>query len=337
MKPGANGLYTDSTGRAFNQAQFDKVGQTFNHYADALGRLQVGTDRYDNVAKRAERIGKQYGFDTSKLLPTGWKIGYKPPAPPAPITTNPAPQTQQAAPQSITSQANSYQSPMTSALLKALGGNVNTLSAYEPQSFEGSPMYQFQKQKGLKDMERLMAARGLTNSGAEIEANSNFLADLNATEAEKQRGYAEKRMDRQSDMMRFIAGFDQSERKTMQDQLNADLDRRINAGQFEATRGDAASRANQNMLMELLRIQAQNQIPNISTSGDKALTDYTVQLKNAIAAMTANAYPRQTGGGAPPPQAPYVSNADVNSILANSSQGNDQNDLITSLLGSFGF
>lgn len=338
LKADKTGMYKDGTGAMINQGRMDKANKTFNHWAGALGKLQVGTERYDNVAKRLQRVGQQYGYDTSKILPKGWQVGYKPEQ--TNTTTNTGTTTANTGtPGGMQVQSQSYQSPMTGALMKALQGNVNTLDAYEPKTFEGSPMYQFQKQKGLKDMERLMAARGLTNSGAEIEANQNFLTELNATEAEKQRGYAENRMNRQSDMMRFIAGFDQSERRNYQDQLNANLDRGINMSQFEATRMDAATRAKQNMLMQLLGIQAQNPIPGIATQGDQKLTDYSAQLRESIARALAQGIPRAVGGsGTPPPATPYnLGQLDINAILAGNAAGNDRNDLGSFLGNLFGF
>jgi hypothetical protein len=145
---------------------------------------------------------------------------------------------------------------MTGALLKAMGQGMNTMQAYEPKNFEGSPLYQFQKQKGMQDMEKLMASRGLTGSGAEVQANSDFLVNLNAQESEKQRQYADQAAQRQQQAMQFIANFDQGEKNALRDQWNADLDRQTNIGQFEATRGDRRQEIATNFLQNLLNMQS---------------------------------------------------------------------------------
>ncbi len=61
---------------------------------------------------------------------------------------------------------------------------------------EGSKLYQFQKQQGLRDLERVMSARGLTGSGAEVEANSRFLNELGSAEAERQNRTLQTEADR---------------------------------------------------------------------------------------------------------------------------------------------
>ena len=63
---------------------------------------------------------------------------------------------------------------------------------FMPKDYTATPMYQFQKEQGSKDLARLMASRGLTNSGAEIEANSKFLNQLGAQESERAMGVADR-------------------------------------------------------------------------------------------------------------------------------------------------
>lgn len=71
-----------------------------------------------------------------------------------------------------------------------------SIRAMEPQNYMGSPLYDFQKKKGEEAINRVLAKRGLLNSGAEIQAISDFNTELGATEADKARGYAEKEADR---------------------------------------------------------------------------------------------------------------------------------------------
>jgi hypothetical protein len=68
--------------------------------------------------------------------------------------------------------------------------------AFEPKNYEGSPLYQFQKNQGMKSLERLYAARGLTGSGAEIAGNEQFLTRLGGEEANRQQGIAQQEADR---------------------------------------------------------------------------------------------------------------------------------------------
>lgn len=232
---------------------------------------------------------------------------------------------------------NSYQSPMTKALLEAMGKGMSTMQAYEPQNFEGSPLYQFQRQKGLADLEKLMAARGLTGSGAEIQGNSDFLAQLNATEAEKQRQYAEANRDRQQRAMEFIADFDRSEREALRNQWNTDLDRQTNISQFEAGRGDARQQSAINFLTNLLNIQSNNDIARLSQAGMGSQTDLTKALISAMTQNTMNQVSRPSGGGGGTPPPPQPSNmTDFYRILMDYGNRGGNNDLINGLFRMIG-
>jgi hypothetical protein len=66
-------------------------------------------------------------------------------------------------------------SPMSAEMFKGM------------ENYEGSPYYNWRKQKGMGDLEKLMSARGLTKSGAEIQANSDFLSQVGADESQRMR------------------------------------------------------------------------------------------------------------------------------------------------------
>lgn len=262
--------------------------------------------------------------------------GQPPPPPPPPPPGDEPPANNTADPLTTEFDGN-YQSPMSKALMEAFNNVNNTLSAYEPKFFEGSPMYQFQKQKGMADLEKLMAARGLTGSGAEIQGNSDFLANINATEAEKQRQYAEAERDRRQRGMEFIANYDRTERDALRDQWNRNLDRQQNISEFEATRGDRRQEAAINFLNNVLGMQSQNDIARIAQGGQASQTQLTQALMQMIGNNIMSQVPRATGGGgggAPPP--PPGNNAAIyeNLIKYGNSAGN--NDLFNSILRLFG-
>lgn len=248
---------------------------------------------------------------------------------PTPPQPNTQPQLQAEIPQQPAQAQGSAQSPMTQALMQALGNGINTMQAYEPKNFEGSPLYQFQKQKGMQDLEKLMAARGLTNSGAEVQANSDFLANLNATEAEKQRQYADQASQRAQNALQFIAQYDQSERGNL-----------INQQQFEANRDDRRRELGVNFLNNILGLQSQNDIARNSLSGLGAQTDLTKALMQSIANGIMSSTPRYSGGGAgPAPMAPSSSANDAAwaKILMDYGNRAGNNDAWNNVLKQFGF
>jgi hypothetical protein len=273
---------------------------TYNDPTRVKGRIAWLTKNRPNdpEIKRLNSWLTQYG--TQPAQPTQ-PVTAANPVEEAPATPSPAP-----AEEDQGFDFNSYQSPMTKALMDAMSKGMSTMQAYEPQFFEGSPLYQFQKQKGMADLEKLMASRGLTGSGAEIQGNSDFLANINATEAEKQRQYAESNRDRQQAAMQFIANFDQNERDGLRDQWNKDLDRRTNLQRFEATRQDERQQQAANFLTNLLQMQSSNDIARLSQGGMNSQTDLTKMLMSAMVNNTMAQVPRGGGGGGgtpPPPQA----------------------------------
>jgi hypothetical protein len=323
------------------------------------GRLKPGTPEYDNNMKILSELGGKFGW---KYQPT---VGdWKPPAAPGDTTAPggdttapggnttapggntapPAPGDQPPAPEvpapTVPPGDTSGTSPMTKAIMDMLMGGMSTTRAYEPQNFEGSPLYQFQKQKGMQDLEKLMAARGLTNSGAEIQANSDFLAQLGATEAEKQRGYAQGDMDRTMGGMFNLAGLDRADRQMNWDQNNINLDRLNRMREFEAGRSDAAQGRTQNFLTQLLAFQAQNPIADQAYKGTQDATQLTKALQDSLAAFTADNYNRRVpsgggGGGTPPPANPGSGpNLDIINMILNHGNKADNQGIIGTILGA---
>ena len=223
-------------------------------------------------------------------------------------------------------------------------------------------MYQFQKQKGLADLEKLMASRGLTNSGAEVQANSDFLSNINAQEAEKQRTYAEAEAERKrraietetarrdaydrdkanrvQNAINFISQYDQQERENLRSQYNTNAERQRAVQEMEANRQESRRLAAQNFLTSILGLQAQNPISSDAFKGLDASSAYGKALMDAIANFKANDYARVSaggggGGGALPPQAPFdTSKLDIMKILMNNSNNADMNAAINSIIGS---
>jgi len=192
------------------------------------------------------------------------------------------------------------------------------MGAYEPKNFEGSPLYQFQKQEGMKDLEKLMAARGLTNSGAEVQANKDFLTQLNAQEADKQRGYAEQEAQRALNQMQFIANLENDQQ------------------QFNARRQDDRSTLMTNFLTNILRMQADNNIANLSQGGLDKQTQLSQALMNAMASNAANNWSRSYGGGGtpPPPPSGNQNNLDLARILTGYGDNAGNNDFVNTIFNT---
>lgn len=333
LKNAGKGYLRDTQGKLVKKSYLDQFNTRYNNWATTLGKYKMGDRQYDYYAGNLKKFGDLYGYDYGNLVDKGWKPGtYEAPVKPAPkapkavMPGSPNAVDPNAGLKPVAQPAPSqpYQSPMTQSLLDAMRSGTNTMSAYEPKNFEGSPLYQFQKQKGLSDLEKLMSARGLTGSGAEVQANSDFLTNLNAQEAEKQRQYADQQAQRNQGMMQFIANFDQADRQGMRDQANADINRRIAMQQFEAGRGDQRQTLMTNFLQNLLQLQSDNNISTLAYSGLGKQSDYSNQLMQAIASVMGQDYKvggGGGGGGGNRPMPPMAPDLDIMRILAG--YGND--------------
>lgn len=61
--------------------------------------------------------------------------------------------------------------------------NYMTTGEGTPFDMEASPMYQWQMERGGEALDKSLAARGLQNSGAAIQAHSNLASELGARES----------------------------------------------------------------------------------------------------------------------------------------------------------
>jgi hypothetical protein len=335
-----NGMYRNSAGKLFSGETIDAYTKRFNSVANRFSGMKQEDADYNTLGTKLQNWGKQFGFDTSKLLGKDWKP-YQAPAAPAPTEptaeTTPAAPAADAAPATMPEPTFQYQqSPMTAALLEAMKGGLNTMQAYEPKFYEGSPLYQFQKQQGSKDLERLMAARGLTGSGAEVQANSDFLSKLNADESEKARQYAEQAANRQQTAMQFLANFDQEERDKQLEQWNKNTDRQLNMQEFDTNRADRRNELATQFLTNILGMQAQNPIATQAQSGLDSQTALTKALTQMMGSFTANNYPRSYGGGGgTPPVPPTGGNAQIMKTLMDYGNRAGNNDLLDGFLRMF--
>lgn len=339
------GVYRDNTGRLINSPRPPvarptqpnpaaqnraKDAELYRGAIDSINKngYQPGSTEYNSQAQTIKDLGSKYGYNWQRHIGANWSPTPAPTPAPAASPAMP-PETPHAQSAPVSTDYLNYQSPMTKSLLDAMKGGVGTMSAYEPKNFEGSPMYQFQKQKGMEDLQKLMASRGLTNSGAEIQANSNFVTELNATEAEKQRQYAESAANRAQSQMQYIANFDQAERNNLRDQLNTDITRRMQQQQFDATRQDGRQRLMTDFLSNVLQMQSNNPIAQLAYQGLGQQSDYTAALMKAISGNIASNYPRSYGGGSAP-QAPN-NDLQIAQILMNYGNQAGNNDTVNGI------
>lgn len=90
-------------------------------------------------------------------------------------------------------EAESVEAKRTEELLSALFPETRGI---EPENYENSPMYQWQRDEGMRALERRASAQGLTRSGANDELNRRLVTELGGMESDKARLRAQQEADR---------------------------------------------------------------------------------------------------------------------------------------------
>lgn len=190
-----------------------------------------------------------------------------------------------------------------------------SMSAFEPQNYQGSPLYQWQQQQGTDALNKVLSKRGLLNSGAEIQANSDFQTALGAGEADKARGYAENDADRYERL--------------------AD-----NASSVEQRSSEDAS----DDLFRWTQLGLQQNPANASFTGTGNYAGAVGNTANSLASFLASNYAHVSGGGGggssassitPPfPSGPDYSNINTVNSVASGQNSNSMWNAITSALPS---
>lgn len=236
------------------------------------------------------------------------------------------------------------------------------LDAFLPQNYEGSPLYKFRLAEGQKALDRVMSARGLTTSGAEIDANQKMVNEISGEESDRLQRMSETEADR---VERLRTG-DANRRAQME---NSELDRNFQGGQQNAQRKaqmqlEAAGRleriqqaesnrqmsredAQWNRLMTLLDLQLSQNPMNWAADMTKQLGSLDVGQATALASFLKQNYPKAIAGGGgggsvppppftpPGPSGPDTSMADILKIISGGSNRGNIGNSISDLIGAF--
>lgn len=180
------------------------------------------------------------------------------------------------------------------------------------EGYLDSPAYDWRLEQGQKAMDRLMAARGLTNSGAEIQANQDLVSRLTADQFDRAQNLAQgeigNEMNRGQSFQNFLTG--------------------------ETQRRDANAQNQFNNLYSLYSLGlGQNPFNTGANMGQYGSTfgyNYGKDIGNNIKARVPKVIPNQTvGPGSPAPfQAPFPSGPDMTQsqiadLISNSTFNND--------------
>lgn len=186
-----------------------------------------------------------------------------------------------------------------------------TEKIFEPQNYQGSPLYQFQLQEGQKQVQKSLAARGLTNSGYGITQELNVPLRAAAQDTARMTDLASQNANRLQ-------------------QIQAD-----EAGRLERAGNNQWDRG-----FSLASLMAAQSPWNAAFSGVNSSADATSAAGKANANFLANYYKKTSAGLRAPPSVPIPSGPNYNNInpaqiSGNQSSSNGWLNIGTSLLSSF--
>lgn len=100
--------------------------------------------------------------------------------------------------------------PVAAPAATAAPNNTNTLfpntRMFEPENYEGSPLYKFQVDQGQKQLAKSLASRGLTNSGYGIEQELGIPLRAAAADTQRMTDVASQNADRLATMQQNESG-----------------------------------------------------------------------------------------------------------------------------------
>lgn len=233
---------------------------------------------------RAATLADQWRTKIPKAQPTPVQNAVPQPTPPTPINP-PVP-------------------PQVSAEDQQRTANTlfPTERMFEPQNYEGSPLYQFQVKQGQDQLGKSLASRGLTNSGYGITQEVNIPMQAAAQD---------------TDRMTQVATGNANRLQTMQEN--------------EAMRKERAGNEQWNRNYSLAQLMADQSPWNAAISGLGSTADTTTAAGSAYSNYLRDAYQRMIsggggGGGFNPtalPGGPDYSNINLAALNGNTNSGNN--------------
>lgn len=149
--------------------------------------------------------------------------------------------------------------------------------AFEPKNYEGSPLYQFQRDQGMKMLDRKLAAEGKLGSGFQFDQYRNFLTELGAQESERASQVAQQEANRL---------------QTMQEN--------------EAQRRERVGNNAWDRNFSLMELMSRQNPMGYAVQGTNNLGDAYGTMADKRYGYISSQYPRVSGGGGyvPPPYLP---------------------------------
>lgn len=188
---------------------------------------------------------------------------------------------------------------------------------FEPQNYEGSPLYQFQVKEGQKQLSRSLAAKGLSNSGHAIEEELNIPLRVAAQDTDRMTRVASENADRLSKY--------QSDEALRQERAgNNQWDRSFNLAELMSRQSPwAAATAGLNNTADLTQDAGNAQVNYLRDA-----------FKKIIASSGGSGGSRGGSSGTPltVPSGPNYSNITPQEIVGNNSSNNGWTNILTKAL-----
>jgi len=218
------------------------------------------------------------------------------------------------APQTYTNTANAAPTPVGTP---PSAGTLNTLfpstRMFEPENYQGSPLYQFQVKSGEDQLAKSLAAKGMTGSGSAIRQELNIPMQAAAQDTDRMTRIASENADRL---------------KSFQDN--------------EAMRQERAGNNQWDRAYSIASLMAAQSPWNAAVGGLNSIAGYQDASGQANANYLKDAYKRvfaaPSGGGFTPrplPSGPDFSNVNAQSASAENSSNQGWLNLLARGLGSF--
>lgn len=165
---------------------------------------------------------------------------------------------------------------------------------YLPQNWQGSPAYENARRVGNKNLEATLAARGLLGSGAELQAKSDFDANLLAQDTDRMMQVAQA--DSQNDINET-----NNARNLLSSMLSADFSAYNNQMQDARDREMQRDAQGVNVMSMILDYITKNNPMQYGFPAVNSMSDNQAKLGAALSSLAGSGGGGRSGGVAPMP------------------------------------
>jgi hypothetical protein len=197
--------------------------------------------------------------------------------------------------------------PVDTSAQDAYAQQIADIMFADTKGFGDNAAYVQAQTKGQDALTKMMAARGLSGGGAEIQGNADFLANLNAEESTRVNNAMQTKAERLKSIL-----------------------------ETESMRKERAANTQYDQTMRAIEVMLSQSPMSMAYDATGKSAGLTQDQYNSLAQFLAQNYSKKSGGGAstPFPSAPNTSQSDMLKAILDGQNNTGDNSIFSKILGA---